>query len=44
MLQCVKAMQFESPKMTWDRYSKKLTDTGGIVEELITGRDLLQES
>jgi hypothetical protein len=44
VLQCVKAMQFESPKMTWDRYSKKLSDTGGIVEELITGRDFRSPS
>jgi hypothetical protein len=44
VLQCVKAMKFESPKMTWERYSKKLTDTGGIVEELITGRDFRSPS
>ena len=37
-------MKFESPKMTWDRYSKKLTETGGIVEELITGRDFRSPS
>ena len=37
--QRVEAMAFESPKMTWERYSKKLTETGGIVEELISGRD-----
>jgi len=40
----LKAMKFESPKMTWERYSKKLTDTGGIVEELITGRDFRSPS
>jgi hypothetical protein len=44
VLGCVKAMKFESPKMTWDRYSKKLTETGGIVEELITGRDFRSPS
>ena len=44
VLECVKAMKFESPKMTWDRYSKKLSETGGIVEELITGRDFRSPS
>ena len=44
VLECVKAMKFESPKMTWERYSKKLTDTGGIVEELISGRDFRSPS
>jgi hypothetical protein len=44
VMQCVKAMKFESPKMTWDRYAKKLTETGGIVEELITGRDFRSPS
>jgi pheganomycin biosynthesis PGM1-like protein len=40
----VKAMQFESPQMTWERYSRKLIDTGGIVEELIAGRDFRSPS
>src|SRR5262245_38989497 len=44
ILQCVKAMKFESPKMTWERYAKKLGDTGGIVEELISGRDFRSPS
>jgi len=44
VFECVKAMQFESPKMTWERYAKKLTDTGGIVEELISGRDFRSPS
>src|SRR4029077_7643182 len=44
VVECVKAMKFESPKMTWDRYAKKLTETGGIVEELITGRDFRSPS
>ena len=40
----VEAMAFESPKMTWKRYSEKLTDTGGIVEELISGREFRSPS
>ena len=38
MLKAVEAMAFESPKMTWKRYSERLTESGGIVEELIAGR------
>ena len=37
-------MQFESPQMTWERYTGKLTETGGIVEELIAGRDFRSPS
>lgn len=44
VFECVKAMQFESPKMTWDLYAQKLTSTGGIVEELISGRDFRSPS
>jgi hypothetical protein len=34
----VKAMQFESPRMSLDRFVEKLAEHGGIVEELISGR------
>ncbi len=40
----VEAMAFESPKMTWKRYSERLTESGGIVEELISGRDFRSPS
>ena len=30
--------------MTWTRYAEKLTGTGGIVEELIAGRDFRSPS
>lgn len=40
----VEAMAFESPKMTWQHYSQRLTESGGIVEELITGRDFRSPS
>ena len=40
----VEAMAFESPKMTWKRYAEKLTGTGGIVEELIAGREFRSPS
>ncbi len=44
ILTAVESMAFESPKMTWKRYSEKLTDTGGVVEELISGRDFRSPS
>jgi hypothetical protein len=44
VLERVEAMQFESPKMTWEQYSSKLSSTGGIVEELISGRDFRSPS
>ena len=44
VLKAVESMAFESPKMTWTRYSEKLTDTGGIVEELISGREFRSPS
>lgn len=44
VLEQVEKMAFESPKMTWHRYSTKLTDTGGIVEELIAGREFRSPS
>ncbi len=40
----VEAMAFESPRMTWPRYADKLTSTGGIVEELISGREFRSPS
>jgi hypothetical protein len=44
ILKAVEAMAFESPKMTWKRYSERLTESGGIVEELISGRDFRSPS
>jgi hypothetical protein len=44
ILDRVKAMQFESAKMTLDRFSAKLDEYGGIVEELIGGRDFCSPS
>jgi hypothetical protein len=44
VLKAVEAMQFESPQMTWAHYATKLTDTGGIVEELIGGREFRSPS
>ncbi|MEQ1869418.1 MAG: peptide ligase PGM1-related protein [Vicinamibacterales bacterium] len=44
VLAAVEAMAFESPKMTWKRYSERLTESGGIVEELISGRDFRSPS
>jgi hypothetical protein len=44
ILERVTAMQFESAKMTWDRYVSKLHDHGGIVEELIAGREFRSPS
>jgi hypothetical protein len=37
-------MAFESPKMTMERYTSKLAEFGGIVEELISGRDFRSPS
>jgi hypothetical protein len=44
ILDRVKAMTFESAKMTWDRYVSKLQEHGGIVEELIAGREFRSPS
>ena len=44
ILDRVKAMKFESAKMTWDRYVSKLAEHGGIVEELIAGREFRSPS
>jgi len=44
ILACVKAMKFESAKMTWDRYVSKLQEHGGIVEELVAGREFRSPS
>lgn len=38
VLQRLDAMQYESAKMTRDRFAGKLKEHGGIVEELISGR------
>lgn len=42
--ECVMAMKFESAKMTWDRFVAKLAEHGGIVEELIAGREFRSPS
>lgn len=44
ILDRIKAMKFESAKMTWDRYVSKLQEHGGIVEELIAGREFRSPS
>jgi hypothetical protein len=44
ILEAVEAMAFESPKMTWTRYAEQLTGSGGIVEELISGREFRSPS
>jgi hypothetical protein len=40
----VEGMQFESAKMTYAHYVTKLADHGGIVEELISGREFRSPS
>jgi hypothetical protein len=40
----VKAMQFESGRMTYDRYIATLGTHGGIVEELVAGREFRSPS
>ena len=44
VLACLKAMKYESAKMTYDRYMEKLADYGGIAEELISGREFRSPS
>ncbi len=44
VLERVKAMAFESPKMMYGHYLEKLEAHGGIVEELIAGRDFRSPS
>lgn len=44
VLERVKAMRFESPKMTWERFVTKLAEHGGIIEELIAGREFRSPS
>ena len=38
------AMQYESPKMTRERFTDKLAEYGGVVEERIAGRDFRSPS
>src|SRR5262249_33699583 len=38
------AMQYESPKMTRERFTAKLGEYGGVVEERISGRDFRSPS
>ena len=44
ILQRVHSMKFESAKMTDERFTSKLAAHGGIVEELIAGRDFRSPS
>jgi hypothetical protein len=44
VLDRLRHMQFESPKMTLERFSKTLGEYGGIVEELIEGREFRSPS
>ena len=44
VLERVRQMKFESPKMTLERFAETLAEFGGIVEELITGRDFRSPS
>ncbi len=44
VLDRVRQMRFESAAMTLDRFSQKLADYGGIVEELISGREFRSPS
>ena len=44
VLERVEAMSFEPASMTCDRYIAKLAERGGIVEELISGRDFRSPS
>jgi hypothetical protein len=44
ILAAVQAMKFESRKMTYERYVAKLAEHGGIVEELVSGREFRSPS
>jgi hypothetical protein len=44
LLRAVETMQFESRNLTYDRFVIKLKDHGGIVEELISGREFRSPS
>jgi hypothetical protein len=44
VLERVRQMTFESPKMTLERFTGTLTALGGIVEELISGREFCSPS
>ena len=44
VLDRVAAMKFESARMTLERFSAKLAEYGGIVEELISGREFRSPS
>jgi hypothetical protein len=44
VLAAVRQMRFESSDMTYERYVQKLADHGGIVEELVGGRDFCSPS
>lgn len=44
IMRAIEAMKYESPKMTWERFTAKLQEFGGIIEELISGRDFRSPS
>ena len=44
IMRAVRAMQYESSKMTWERFTGKLAEFGGIIEELISGREFRSPS
>ena len=44
VLERLRQMKFESSSMTLDRFSRTLADVGGIVEELISGREFRSPS
>jgi hypothetical protein len=44
VLERIQTMKFESARMTYERYVDKLKENGGIVEELIAGRDFRSPS
>jgi len=44
ILERLGAMKYESPKMTPERFTAKLAEYGGIIEELIAGRDFRSPS
>ena len=44
VLDSVRRMRFESPQMTLERFSGQLAEAGGIVEELISGREFRSPS
>jgi hypothetical protein len=44
VLERLRAMKFESARMSLDRFTDKLAEYGGIVEELISGREFCSPS